>query len=237
VSTDPLNPDVWAVTTGDGIVYATIGNRLPAHGRIKEVVIEKQLPFFRDQTGATFPVPVNMGGLHTCGYDGGSPAVLTATLLDLMTRHHRCAAAGVGEGQHRCAVAMPWEWRQANAFNEEQRLRVAARHMLMARTDGHLNTPGCLRVIDKFERRTPITDSDWADVKSERGTTLVDYILAAQRVDTGGGAENSDLAFRTYCAAEVVWALRNYHTAEGCADLLYATRLAGAPLNPAAAVA
>ena len=38
-------------------------------------------------------------------------------------------------------------------------------------------------------------------------------------------------------AAEVVLCLREYHTAEGCADLLYATRLAGAPLNPAAAVA
>jgi len=68
-------------------------------------------------------------------------------------------------------------------------------------------------------------DTDWADVKQER------------RVDMGGGADNPDWAFRTYCATEVVWALRDYATAEGCADLLYATRPASAPLNPAAAVA
>jgi hypothetical protein len=37
-------------------------------------------------------------------------------------------------------------------------------------------------------------------------------------------------------AAEVVLCLRNFDTVEGCADLLYASRLAGAPLNPAAAV-
>jgi len=37
--------------------------------------------------------------------------------------------------------------------------------------------------------------------------------------------------------AEVVWALRDYHTAEGCADLLYATRLADAALQPHEAVA
>lgn len=38
-------------------------------------------------------------------------------------------------------------------------------------------------------------------------------------------------------AAEVVECLRNCRTVEGCADLLYATRLAGAPLAPGAAAA
>jgi hypothetical protein len=43
---------------------------------------------------------------------------------------------------------VPWEWRQANAFTEEERLRVAARHMLMAANAGHLTAHGCLRVMD-----------------------------------------------------------------------------------------
>ncbi|MBS4728284.1 NAD-binding protein [Mycobacterium sp. SM1] len=34
---------------------------------------------------------------------------------------------------HRCQVAMPWEWRQANAFSAQDRLRIAARHALLAR--------------------------------------------------------------------------------------------------------
>jgi hypothetical protein len=138
---------------------------------------------------------------------------------------------------HRCAVAMPWEWRQANAFREDDRLRVAARHMHMARIDGHLNSRACMRVIDLFERRKPISDSDWADVREEHAYAFAEYSLAADRVGLGGGAGNPDREFRTFCAAEVVRALRHCDTADGCADLLYATRLAGAPLHPDAAVA
>jgi hypothetical protein len=138
---------------------------------------------------------------------------------------------------HRCAVAMPWDWRQANAFDEEGRLRVASRHMHMARLAGHLTGRACLRVIDKFERCQLVTDDDWADVEQEHANAFVEYSLAADRVDTGGGAGNPDREFRTFCAAEVVRALRHCDTADGCADLLYAARLAGAPLNPAAAVA
>jgi hypothetical protein len=131
---------------------------------------------------------------------------------------------------------MPWDWRQANAFTEEQRLRVAARHMLMARSEGHLNAPACLRVIDLFERRKPISDSDWADVRDEWVSAMLEYDQTKGRVGLGGATPPA-WAFKTARAAEVVMCLRNYATAEGCADLLYATRLAGAPLHPAAAVA
>ncbi len=140
-------------------------------------------------------------------------------------------------GQHRCAAAMPWEWNQAHKFTEQQRLQIAARHMLMAATAGHLTDAACERVMDAFERRKPITESDWADVNQARAAAAVNYDLARMGVSMGGGATPPEWAFRTARAAEVVWCLREHGSAAGCADLLYAARLAGAPLNPAAAVA
>jgi hypothetical protein len=65
---------------------------------------------------------------------------------------------------------------------------------------------------------------------------LVEYDLAKMRVSYGAPELARILA--TVRAAEVMESLRHYDTVEGCADLLYATRLAGAPLSPdAAAVA
>lgn len=141
-------------------------------------------------------------------------------------------------GQHRCAAAMPWEWQQANAFSEQQRLQVAARHMLMAASTGHLSDRACERVMDAFERGTPITDSEWADVRQAVALAWVNYEMARSGLSPDAGVDNAaERAFRTARAAEVVWCLRDFRSAEGCADLLYASRLAGAPLNPAAAVA
>jgi hypothetical protein len=159
-----------------------------------------------------------------------------ALAISVDPRTIKRAVAGPGEGQHRCSSAMPWKWRQANAFTEEERLRVAARHMLMARNAGHLITRACLRVIDKFERQQPITDSDWADVDTEFMSALIRAESARAGVSFDTGPVNPEWAFKTMCAAEVVQCLRDYHTAEGSADLLYATRLVGGPLNPAAAV-
>jgi hypothetical protein len=135
---------------------------------------------------------------------------------------------------HRCAVAMPWEWRQANAFNDQQRLQVAARHMHMAALAGHLHGAACETVMRQFELRQPIEDSLWDDVRTERFMALVDYELEMQTQGQGGSDPARLLASAR--AAEVIECLRNYDTAEGCADLLYAARLAGAPLNPVAAV-
>jgi hypothetical protein len=137
---------------------------------------------------------------------------------------------------HRCAVAMPWEWRQANAFTEQDRLKVAARHMYMAATAGHLGGGACEQVIELFEERKPIDEALWADVAKQRFMALIEYQTAMSNAGQGG-AEPPARALATARAAEVVLCLRDYDTAEGCADLLYATRLAGAPLNPAAAVA
>lgn len=136
---------------------------------------------------------------------------------------------------HRCAVAMPWEWRQANAFSEQDRLKVAERHMHMASTAGHLSSGACEEVIELFESRQPIDEALWRDVDRARFMSLIEYEMAMRSAGQGGAEPARALASAR--AAEVVLCLRNYATAEGCADLLYASRLAGAPLNPAAAVA
>ncbi|OFJ50942.1 hypothetical protein BEL07_25535 [Mycolicibacterium grossiae] len=137
---------------------------------------------------------------------------------------------------HRCAVAMPWEWRQANAFSEDDRLRVAARHMHMAANAGHLGGGAAERVIELFEERQPIPEPLWADVAKQRFMALIGYQSAMSNAGQGG-AEPPARLLASARAAEVVLCLRDYGSAEGCADLLYASRLAGAPLSPAAAVA
>ena len=130
---------------------------------------------------------------------------------------------------------MPWEWRQANAFSEQDRLKVAARHMHMASTTGHLSSGACEEVIDLFESRKPIDEALWRDVDRQRFMSLIEYEMAMRSAGHGGAEPARALASAR--AAAVVLCLRNYATAEGCADLLNASRFAGAPLNPAAAVA
>lgn len=137
---------------------------------------------------------------------------------------------------HRCAAAMPWEWRQANAFTERERLQVASRHMRMAAVNGRLNGRACELVMRLFEERKPIDAGLWADVQSERAKAMVAYQLAATMHAQGGGQDPVQ-AFKTARAAEVIQCLEHFDSVEGCADLLYATRLAGVPLNPALAVA
>lgn len=133
--------------------------------------------------------------------------------------------------RHRCQVAMPWEWQQAHAFSEEERHRIAARHVMMAAVEGHLHSPACEKVMDLFESRKPIDDALWPEVTKERFMALLAYQSAMSNAGLGG-AEDPARALATARATEVVECLRTHATAEGCADLLYATRLAGAPLSP-----
>jgi len=140
-----------------------------------------------------------------------------------------------GHSVHRCQVAMPWEWRQANAFDEQQRLQIAARHMHMAALSGHLHGAASEKVMRLFEERKPIGEELWAQVRQERFLALIEYEQAY--LGRGHGGSDPALSLATVRAAEVIESLRHYDTVEGCADLLYATRLAGAPLSPAAAVA
>jgi hypothetical protein len=144
--------------------------------------------------------------------------------------------ADLGHTHHRCEIGMPWEWRQANAFDAQERLRIAARHMHMAMTAGHLHGAASEQVLRLFEERKPISDELWAGVHQERIAALVQYDIAKLRISYG--APELARLLTTVRAGEVMESLRRYNTAEGCADLLYSTRLAGAPLSPdAAAVA
>jgi hypothetical protein len=144
--------------------------------------------------------------------------------------------ADLGRTLHRCEVAMPWEWRQAKAFDAHDRLRIAARHMHMAMTAGHLNGAASEQVLRLFEQRQPISDELWDGVRRDRMGALVEYDLTRMRLSYGAPELARLLA--TVRAAEVMESLRHYDTVEGCADLLYSSRLAGAPLSPdAAAVA
>lgn len=92
---DPLNPDVWAISTSAGRTYTTIGTRVPAQGRIEELAVEFDAPFFRDSSGAVFPVPSVDGSLHRTTR-GASGTRLTAAVLTLLD-DARCDA-------HRCDV-------------------------------------------------------------------------------------------------------------------------------------
>lgn len=145
-------------------------------------------------------------------------------------------AAELGGGfAHRCAVAMPWEWQQANAFTAQERLQIAARHMRMATVSGRLSGRASEQVMRLFEQRHDIDAELWRDVAVERTEAMIAYRMASQLRHHGGGPDVAQ-AFKTSRAAEVVACLQHFDTVEGCADILYASRLAGAPLNPAVAV-
>ena len=130
---------------------------------------------------------------------------------------------------HRCAVAMPWEWNQANRFDESERRRVAARHGYMAMTAAGLTSGPCEEAVELFDAGQPIPESLWHEVATARMKPLTEYMLQMQSAGQGGAEPARALAAAR--AAEVVLCLRHSTTAEGCADLLYATRLAGAPLS------
>ena len=245
------------LATSEGPSYIPPGVRVPDDVRlaVTDPVVGRQLWDDAAAAGGADPLEVlarhaelrdaTAPGLRVLAFAASVPmgrvsdwaATVGARPVSVDPRTIDPAPAQGDHGQHRCAVAMPWEWQQANAFSERQRLQVAARHSLMAATAGHLNDPACERVIDAFERGAPITDSDWADVRQAFAVTCVNYEMARSGITVGGGVTPAEWAFRTARAAEVVYCLRNHASAEGCADLLYASRLAGAPLNPAAAVA
>ncbi|SIJ21254.1 Uncharacterised protein [Mycobacteroides abscessus subsp. abscessus] len=137
-------------------------------------------------------------------------------------------------GAHRCAAASAWDWRQANAFAAEDRLRVASRHMLMACNVANFWDVNVGKVQTLFQEGKPIDAAIWAGVRDEYHKAVVNYQLAKA---TGNGGVEAIKAFVKARAAETVLCVQNAATADGCADLLYASRMAGAPLHPAAALA
>ena len=77
-----------------------------------------------------------------------------------------------------------------------------------------------------FEQRKPISDALWADVAKQRFMSLIAYQTAMKNAGQGG-AEPPARLLATARAAEVVMCLRDFDSVDGCADLLYASRLAG----------
>lgn len=240
------------LATSEGASYIPLGVRVPNGVKlaVTDPVVGRQLWAASADTGGGNPLEVlvqhaqareqSAAGARVLAIasslpigqvqDWASMAGARAVAVDAKT-----VAAASHTGQHRCAAAMPWEWRQANAFTDQQRRQVAARHMRMASVTGHLGGGAAEHVMDLFESRKPIEDGLWADVTKQRYLALIEY-ESAMRAGGQGGAEPAWALARAR-ATEVVECLRRYDSVEGCADLLYATRLAGAPLNPNAAVA
>ncbi len=245
------------LATSEGPSYIPRGVRVPDDVRlaVTDEVVGRQLWDTAAAAGGADPLEVlarhaelrdtAAPGLRVLAFAASVPmtrvmdwaAVVGARPVSVDPRTIDPAPAHGDEGQHRCAVAMPWEWQQAIAFSEQERLQVAVRHMLMAASTGHLTAPACERVMDAFERGAPITESDWADVHQAFALACVNYEMTRSGAPLGSDSTTLERAFRTARAAEVVWCAREYASVSGFADLLYATRLAGAPLNPAAAVA
>ncbi|ORV86361.1 hypothetical protein [Mycolicibacterium iranicum] len=245
------------LATSEGPSYIPRGVRVPDDVRlaVTDPVVGRQL--WDDAAAAGGADPLNVLARHAELRDSAAPggrvlafaasvpmarvmdwaATVGARAVSVDPRTIGAAAAVGDEGQHRCAAVMPWEWQQASMFSEQQRLQVAVRHMLMAANAGHLTDPACERVMEAFDRGNPVTASDWADVRQAFAMACVNYEMTRAGTPLGGESTTLERVFRTARAAEVVWCAREYASAEGCADLLYASRLAGAPLNPAAAVA
>ena len=245
------------LATSEGPSYIPRGVRVPDDVRlaVTDPVVGRQLWDAAAAAGGADPLEVlaRHAELRDSAGPGGRVLALAATVpmarvmdwaatvgarpVSVDPRTIDAAAAVGDQGQHRCAAAMPWEWQQANAFSEKQRLQVAVRHMMMAATAAHLTDAACERVTDAFDRGNPVTASDWADVRQAFAMACVNYEMTRAGAPLSGASTTLERAFRTARAAEVVWCARDYASVTGCADLLYATRLAGAPLNSAAAVA
>jgi hypothetical protein len=242
------------MATSEGASYIPLGVRVPPDVRlaVTDPVVGRGL--WEATTAAGGANPLEVVVRHAEAREMAAPGARVLAIASSLPMDQvmdwadavRARAVGVdakklgpidlaGNMAHRCAVAMPWEWQQANAFTEQDRLQIAARHMHMAATAGHLSgAAACERVMRLFEERKPIDPALWVDVSKERIVALLEY-ESAMRMRGSGGSEPAR-ALATARAAEVIECLRHYDTAEGCADLLYATRLAGAPLSPAAAV-
>lgn len=90
---DELNPALWAVTDTDGITHATLGTAMPAQGRIEQLAIQDRCPFFRDSTGAVFPLPSTTGSPHQTAGFGATD--LTASVLVLLNNAGASLYGGV----------------------------------------------------------------------------------------------------------------------------------------------
>lgn len=246
------------LASSEGPSYVPRGVRLPTAVRlaVTDQIVGRELWETSAQHGGADPIKLLVQ--HAQMLDAAAAGTRVLALAAAVPREHladwasqvgarpvsldprlvAAAAAAPGAGQHRCEAVMPWEWQQANTFHERKRRKVAAQCATAATEAGHLNNPACRRVIDAFTRGQAITESDWADITQAHVEAWVDYDLARMAAHAIGGSTDPspiEWTFRTARAAEVVQCLREANSAAGCADLLYASRLAGAPLSAAMA--
>lgn len=88
---DPLNPEMWAISDDDGTLFATIGTRVPAHGHLCEVTVGhpldnrlgEQLVFFRDSHDNTWPMPTTQISYYCSGADDVHADRLASSLVTL----------------------------------------------------------------------------------------------------------------------------------------------------------
>lgn len=239
------------LATSDGPSYVPLGVRLP-----NDVDLAVRDPFIgRDlwerSATAGWSDPMEVLKYHAearmDASPGTRPLVMAATwsmdrvqdwasqvgarAVSVDARTVEAGSAG-GAGQHRTAVASPWDWQQANVLGVDERMGLAPQLAANAAMSGSLSTPACRLAIDLAGQGAELTASDWADVERDYQQASSAFDLSKSGISlTGGDAQAPEWTFRTARAAEAVLCLRNSSTVEGFADLLYASRLAGAPLG------
>lgn len=73
--------DCWAAVDQFGTVYATVGTRVPAQGRLESAeVLSTEAAFFRDSDGRVWPIPHQDSNSFNAGYGGGGPAELSRAI-------------------------------------------------------------------------------------------------------------------------------------------------------------
>lgn len=152
-------------------------------------------------------------------------AKLGAQAVSVDERTVTPAPAGPG-GQHRCEAAMPWDWQQANVVRPAQRRGVAVHRAAAALAP--VTLPACARVVEAIQRGHALPESAWAEAEAEQATARVAYNMAAAAGGAPGAAPLAHV-FRVLAASDAALSLRDTSN-EGLADVLYAARLAGAPL-------
>ena len=72
--------NIWAVTTENGTIHATVGSAVPASGHLTSALVTSSAAFFETNTGEVWPLPhMHLAG-YNAGYDGSGPRDLTRTL-------------------------------------------------------------------------------------------------------------------------------------------------------------
>lgn len=81
--THPEHTNSWIVVTRSGAAVATVGTTVPAYGQLIEFELGTYGGFFKDSTGAIWPLPYPKSGGYNSGHDGTGSADLLTTITAL----------------------------------------------------------------------------------------------------------------------------------------------------------